>query len=72
MFIIQGKELQNKINSILYGIRISIKIIARVKGSSQEIINILCKLQTFLKWGQFENNLHLYKAIQDFISQYKY
>ena len=61
--------MKNYINGVLYGIKISVKIISRF-DNTQECVTELCKLQQELKNVPM-NNIQLWKNIESILNKYE-
>jgi hypothetical protein len=55
--------MKDYINGIIYGIKISIKLFAKLQDIKQGI-NILCKVQNTLKTRHFKDNISIGQYIQ--------
>lgn len=59
-------KLKAYFNGVLYGLRISCKLINRIRSHEGAIYNI-CQLQKRLKGGEFKDNIELWGEIENFI-----
>jgi len=61
--------MKNYINGILYGIKISIKLMTRVRDI-QKTINVLCIIQRELKENIYSDNVSIWEYIENKIYKY--
>ena len=55
--------MKNYINGVLYGIRISIRLYAKLKNENN-FITVLCRIQTGLANKQFKNNVEVWQYVR--------